>query len=208
MDAGGGDAGRFWSEFARDPRLPDNQGLRAGDRDRDVVRDAISEAFADGRLRRDEMDERLTQVQEATRLGDLMPIVADLVPSRETAPRSSLARAGASEIDRTAREHDHEQRRRALTGMLVPSLICLIIWVGSMVGLRELMFPWPIFVILGTGAHLFRLVINRESALEEERERLRKKQVRALIIEQYGAPGGSSAIEPTDEPPPDRNHRL
>ena len=176
----GGDPGRFWSEFDRDPRVPENQGLRAGDRDRDTVREAISEAYADGRLRRHEMDERLTQVQEATRLGDLMPIVADLVPTRETASRSSLARASSSDIDRMALDRYHEQRRRALAGMLLPSLICLTIWIGSMVTTGGGGFPWPIFVILGTGAHLSRLVIGRESAIEEEREKLRKKQARAL----------------------------
>ncbi len=207
MEAGSADPGRFWAEFARDPRRPDNQGLRAGDRDRDVVREAIAEAYADGRLRQHEMDERLTQVQEATRLGDLMPIVADLVPTRDTAPRSALARAGASEIDRMALERYSEQRRRALTGMLVPSLICVTIWIWSMVGAGSgWVFPWPLFVILGTGAHLTRLVIGRETALEEEREKLRKKQARALIVEQGGGPvGGPAAIRPTDDP--DRDDR-
>ena len=69
MDAGSQDAGRFWSSFGRDPREPDNQGLRAGDRDRDLVPEAISEAYADGRLTREEMDDRLTQVHEAQAAG-------------------------------------------------------------------------------------------------------------------------------------------
>ena len=102
MDAGGQDVGRFWSSFARDPRVGDHQGLRAGDRDRDIVRDAISEAYADGRLTRDEMDARLTQVQEASLLGDLLPIVGDLMPTREAASRQSLVYASQAEIDRLA----------------------------------------------------------------------------------------------------------
>ena len=69
MDAGSQDAGRFWSSFGRDPRVPDNQGLRAGDRDRDIVRDAISEAYADGRLTNAELDARLTQVQRGAAAG-------------------------------------------------------------------------------------------------------------------------------------------
>ena len=184
MDAGSQDAGQFWSLFGRDPRVSDNQGLRAADRDRDVVRDAISEAYADGRLSREEMDTRLTQVQEAKLLGDLLPIVADLMPSRDPAPRQSLAHAGPSEIDRLALARYREQRRRALAGMLVPSLICLTIWVWSMISTGGLAFPWPLFVIIGTGGYLARLLIGRESAIEEERERLRKKQARQLIIEQ------------------------
>ena len=53
--------------------------------------------------------------------------------------------------------------------MLVPSLICLTIWIWSMVGNGGPIFPWPIFVILGTGGYLSRLVFGKESAIEEER---------------------------------------
>ncbi len=94
MEAGSEDAVRFWSSFARDPRQPDNQGLRAADRDRDLVVGAISEAYADGRLTREEMDDRLSQVQSTRLLGDLLPLVTDLMPTREVASRSALARAG------------------------------------------------------------------------------------------------------------------
>ncbi len=180
MEAGSEDAGRFWSSFARDPRQPDNQGLRAADRDRDLVVGAISEAYADGRLTREEMDDRLSQVQSTRLLGDLLPLVTDLMPTREVASRSALARAGDEEIERLALVRYRERRRQALAGMLVPSLICLTIWVWSMVSTGNLIFPWPIFVILGTGGYLSRLVFGRESAIEEEREKLRKKQARAL----------------------------
>ena len=95
MDAGSQDPGQFWSSFGRDPRVRDNQGLRAADQDRDIVRDAISEAYADGRLTREEMDARLTQVLQARLLGDLLPIVADLMPTRETVSRQSLVYPGA-----------------------------------------------------------------------------------------------------------------
>ena len=97
-----GEPGQFWSEFDRDPRVPDNQGLRAGDRDRDIVTGLVSEAFADGRLTQQELDERLTQAQGAQRLGDLLPVVTDLVPMRDVAARSALARAGTEEIERLA----------------------------------------------------------------------------------------------------------
>lgn len=203
MDADSQDVGRFWSSFARDPRRPDNQGLRAADRDRDLVAGAISEAYADGRLTREEMDDRLTQVQHTRLLGDVLPIVTDLMPTHEVASRSALARAGADEIERLATMRYRERRRQALAGMLVPSLICLTIWIWSMVSTGGLVFPWPIFVILGTGGYLSRLVFGRESALEEEREKLRKKQARQLIIEQGGSPDDSDAIE---ERRPHRDH--
>ncbi len=205
MEAGSEDASRFWSSFARDPRQPDNQGLRAADRDRDLVAGAISEAYADGRLTREEMDDRLSQVQETRLLGDLLPIVTDLMPTREVASRSALARAGDEEIERLALVRYRERRRQALAGMLVPSLICLTIWVWSMINAGDLIFPWPIFVILGTGGYLSRLVFGKESAIEEERERLRKKQARQRTIDEGGTPDHTDAIE---ERRPYRDHGV
>ena len=204
MDAGSQDVGRFWSSFARDPRQPDNQGLRAADRDRDLVAGAIGEAYADGRLTREEMDDRLSQVQDTRLLGDLLPIVTDLMPTREVASRSALARAGTEEIDRLALVRYKERRGQALVGMLVPSLICLTIWISTIFSYGPI-FPWPIFVILGTGGYLWRLLLGRDSAIEEEREKLRKKQARQLLIEQGGSPEDTDA---TEDERPHRNHGV
>jgi hypothetical protein len=207
MDAGSQDAGRFCSSFGRDPRVPDNQGLRAGDRDRDIVRDAISEAYADGRLTSAELDARLTQVQEAMLLGDLLPIVADLMPTRETASRQALVAAGHAEIDRLAVVRYRERRRQALAGMLVPSLVCLTIWIWSMISTGGLIFPWPLFVIIGSGGYLSRLVFGRESAIEEERERLRKKQARSLAIQPEAAdPASDDDLDGSADPKQTRDH--
>jgi hypothetical protein len=207
MDAGSQDAGRFWSSFGRDPRVRDNQGLRAGDRDRDIVRDAISEAYADGRLTNAELDARLTQVQEARLLGDLLPIVADLMPTRETASRQSLVYAGQAEIDRMALARYQERRRQALAGMLVPSLICLTIWIWSMISTNGMIFPWPLFVIIGTGGYLSRLVFGRESAIEEERDKLRKKQAKSLAIQQEGSAAASDDdLDGHTDPKRSRDH--
>ena len=106
---------------------------------------------------------------EARLLGDLPPIVVDLMPTQETASRQSLALASEQEIERQALIRYRERRRQALAGMLVPSLICLTIWIWSMVSSGGPIFPWPIFVILGTGGYLSRLVFGKESAIEEER---------------------------------------
>jgi len=207
MDAGNQDAGRFWSEFGRDPREADNQGLRAGDRDRDIIRDAISEAYADGRLTREELDTRLTQVQDAKLLGDLLPVVADLIPSRDSAPKQGLAHAGPGEIDRLALDGYNERRRRALAGMFWPTVICLTIWVWSMIGMGGMVFPWPLLLMIVFGRYLARLIIGRESAIEEEREKLRKKQAQLLTIEQGGSrPDGAETIGWSDEPRPNRDH--
>ena len=206
MDAGSQDVGRFWASFGRDPRVPDNQGLRAGDRDRDIVREAITEAYAEGRLTQDELDARLTQVLEAKLLGDLPPIVIDLMPISETAPRQGLALADRDEIDRLALARYKERRGQALGGMLVPSLVCLTIWIWSMFGggYNGFIFPWPIFVILGTGGYLWRLLFGRESAIEEEREKLRKKQAKALTSQPE--PDADNQNDPEGRPEPEQRH--
>ena len=55
------------------------------------------------------------------------------MPTQETASRQSLVRAGQDEIDRLALARYRERRRQALAGMLVPSLVCLTIWIWSMI---------------------------------------------------------------------------
>ena len=99
--------GQLWSSFDHDPRLPANAPLRAADRDRDLIRAALATAYAEGRLDRDEFDERSEQVTSARTLGELPPIVADLVPDRaiELRSRSSLVGASQQELRRRAELH-------------------------------------------------------------------------------------------------------
>lgn len=65
--------------------------LRAADSDRDHVATLLSTAYAEGRITRDEHDERLDQVMRARTFDDLVPLTSDLVPlqlpvSAPTAP--------------------------------------------------------------------------------------------------------------------------
>ncbi|WP_041789637.1 DUF1707 SHOCT-like domain-containing protein [Microlunatus phosphovorus] len=54
--------------------------LRASDADRDQVTAVLSTAYAEGRITREEHDERLDQVMRAKTFDDLVPITSDLVP--------------------------------------------------------------------------------------------------------------------------------
>ena len=54
--------------------------LRASDTDRDKVATVLSTAYAEGRITREEHDERLDQVLRARTFDDLVPITGDLVP--------------------------------------------------------------------------------------------------------------------------------
>src|SRR3954453_21680087 len=56
------------------------RSLRASDADRDQVAALLSAAYAEGRLTREEHEERLGQLLAARTFDDLIPLTADLVP--------------------------------------------------------------------------------------------------------------------------------
>jgi uncharacterized protein DUF1707 len=55
-----------------------NDQIRASDADRDRVAAKLRDHFAEGRLTREELDERITVTLNAKTLGDLRPVLADL----------------------------------------------------------------------------------------------------------------------------------
>ncbi len=76
-------------------RLPAGQ-LRISDADRSMVSDVLTTAYADGRITRDELDERTTQVLAAKVFDDLSPITADLMPKQVAAVYSTPTPARTS----------------------------------------------------------------------------------------------------------------
>lgn len=73
------------------PRSSGSQpgGLRASDADRDQVANVLSTAYAEGRLTREEHDERLNQVMAAKTFEELIPLTQDLVYTGGAAPSTS-----------------------------------------------------------------------------------------------------------------------
>lgn len=64
--------------------------LRASDTDRDKVATVLTTAYAEGRITREEHDERLDAVMRARTFDDLVPITNDLVPlTPATAPAAA-----------------------------------------------------------------------------------------------------------------------
>src|SRR3954449_13099797 len=90
-----------WASFQHDPRDPAVASLRASDADRNIVHNVLTEAFADGRLDREEYDERTAATMAARTLAQLPPLVADLVPDRPllpaTVPLASASTAALAE---------------------------------------------------------------------------------------------------------------
>ena len=156
----------MWSQFDHDPRNPANTTMRASDRDRAVIETVLADAFAEGRITRGEYDERTDAALASRTLGELVPLVADL-PTGGPAPRSTIP-------DQAIRAYVAE-RRQALWGFLSASLICWVIWfvTGSD-------FPWPVFVMLGTGLNAGRVVWQKDEIIESETRRLEKKQAKEL----------------------------
>ncbi|HET6165971.1 MAG TPA: DUF1707 domain-containing protein [Marmoricola sp.] len=172
MDAG------IWTRFAQDPRRPENAHLRASDRDRDVVNDILGDALADGRITMDELDERTSRVASAKTLGDLPPLLADLVPAAPTTTRR-VDRLGDPAARRAEAERRYvAERRNAVQAFLYPTLVCLAIWAATDFG----GFFWPAFVMIacaGRPAYLFLNRLDRTTSIERSLERKHERALRS-----------------------------
>jgi len=162
----------FWESFGLDPRQQKNAPMRASDADRDVVRAVLADAFTDGRLNREEYDERLGTLYGSRTLGELPALVADLVSA--DSPPALLPHADLRERGARKWRKDVEE---ALAGFLVPSIICTVIWVAFSAG----SFFWPIFPMLFLGLNLVKTVVQRESVIEREVLRLEKQAAKARL---------------------------
>lgn len=183
-----------WASFTHDPRRPEHAGLRAADVDREVVHQLLTEAYADGRLDRDEFDARTTEVAGARTLGELLPLMEGLVPTSVVPAMAAHAGLLApGEIEQAAVAKWRSERRSAVGGFVSASVICWVIWAVVMLG----GFPWPIFVMLGTGMNAINTHSRRDEIVAKERRRLEKKQRRAL--EQRDAPTDDEDEENPDQ---------
>ena len=111
-----------WDQFTLDPRRPDAARLRASDQDREVAHGVLAEGYAEGRITKDEYDERAAAATAAKTLGELPP------RSSRTWCRDAR-RSAPADLHAQAVEWWQSQRRKALLGMFLgPSLICWVIW--------------------------------------------------------------------------------
>jgi hypothetical protein len=182
-----GSSDSLWRRFEHDPRDPAYSGMRAGDRDRAVVHDVLAEAYAEGRLDRDELDERTTVVDAAKTYADLLPPIHDLTVDVSTTP----ALTPRPDLEHSAAAYYRDKVRETLFEFLIPNLICWAIW--YMTGHDG--FIWPIFVTIPTFANLARVVTSRETIVQSRIEKLQRREAKALI-DQQPSPG-----EPSDSWP-------
>jgi Domain of unknown function (DUF1707) len=169
----------FWGEFELDPRHPSFASLRASDRDRDLVSRLLGESYAQGRLDREELDARTTALASARALGDLPPLVTDLVPIGP-GPGDAARLVGPADLRERAVTSWTRARRDAVWSFLYVSVICWVIWValGFGGGRWEAGFPWPLFASAFTALNVARIQYRREDLIADEIRSLERKRER------------------------------
>ena len=182
----------FWESFRLDPRQPGHQSMRASDADREIVRVMLGDAFADGRLTREEYDDRLNTLYGSRTLGEVSSLVTDLVPldGPATAP-APLPRADMDLRTRGARKW-RKDVEESFVAFLIPSIICTVIWIA----ITGRGFFWPAIPMLFLGLNLVKTVVRRESVIEGEVLRLEEQAAKDTTPElpaEHGDP--DEAIE-------------
>lgn len=164
----------LWASFPHDPRDPAVAPLRASDADRDVVHDILTEAFADGRLDRAEYDERSGAALQARTLGQLPPLVADLVPDRPLLPATvPLSAATSAEIAQRAEEKWRKDRKEAFFGLVGAGIFfgALYLFVDT---------AWVLVPVLFALMNLVRTLGSHREIVASEVRRLERKRAKEL----------------------------
>jgi hypothetical protein len=131
-------------------------GLRASDADREQVATVLSTAYAEGRLTKDEHDERLDDLLKAKTFDDLISITRDLVvvgaPDRTPAPVAS----GAFTIDTTAQAQESDKMIAVFGGVnrtgrwrMRKNTQAMALFGGIDLDLRDAIFESPVVEISG-----------------------------------------------------------
>jgi uncharacterized protein DUF1707 len=130
--------------------------LRASDADRDQVATLLSTAYAEGRLSREEHDERIDQLMAAKTFDDLLPITRDLVivgpPPYAARPQS----ANRFAIDTTAQNPESDKMIAIFGGVtrkgrwrVRKNTQALALFGGMDLDLRDAIFEAPVVEISG-----------------------------------------------------------
>ncbi|MGH3097720.1 MAG: DUF1707 SHOCT-like domain-containing protein [Streptosporangiales bacterium] len=150
--------------------------LRCADSDRDRIAGQLREHYAEGRLDLDEFQERANAVYAAKTFGDLEPLTVDL-PARPV-----------QEHPQEAKDEDEEcaSGRGRLMAMWSPwlttSVICIGIWLISMLASSQFIYPWPVWVAGPWGVILLVATLggtgSQRRHLERREQRQRARQLR------------------------------
>jgi hypothetical protein len=130
-----------WQGFTVDPRQPANHSLRAADADRDYATRLVEQARLDGRLTVGEADERAARASGSRTLGELLPLVGDLM--------AVPAAAGFA-------HHDRGRRfvRGGAMGWVGLALLFNAIWIMTSLSAGRPAYYWPMWPLFFMGLPL------------------------------------------------------
>ena len=121
---------------------------RVADADRERAAAVLSQAFRDGVLRVEEFDRRLSAVYSATTVGDLDDVMADL-------PRDWAEELRTTEQASRRAERHRREWQAGFASYRGVMLLLVGTWAVTSLAAGELLYPWPIWPILGWGIPLF-----------------------------------------------------
>jgi hypothetical protein len=196
------DMGDIWSQLSHDPRDPQYSVLRASDLDREVIRGSLADAFADGRLTREEYDDRTGALLDGRTLGDLLPLLGDL--DATAAPlqawEAPSAAAERAEIRRQAESYYKTRRNQDVYGLVMgANLICWAIYIWSILSDGHAGFPWPIFVAMGTLGRLGSTLASKHEIIDRRVAELTAERHPELAAGEPAAETPSATSERPDE---------
>jgi Domain of unknown function (DUF1707) len=130
--------------------------LRASDADRDQVATLLSTAYAEGRLSREEHDERIDQLMAAKTFDDLLPITGDLVMVGPPAPVATPQPSSRFAIDTTGQNPESDKMIAIFGGVtrkgrwrVRKNTHALALFGGMDLDLRDAIFEAPVVEISG-----------------------------------------------------------
>ena len=115
--------------------------LRAGDADRDKTISVLREAYAEGRLKPEEFNERLDRAHAAATYADLDALTADLP-----------AGGAVSTPEQSKALKERRDMRSAWASWLGVGVLVNIIWFATWMGSGPAPYYWPIWVMGPWGA--------------------------------------------------------
>ena len=130
--------------------------LRASDADRDRVATLLSTAYAEGRLTRDEHDERIDQLMKAKTFDDFIPITSDLVIVGASASVAASRSDSRFTIDTTGQNLQPDKMVAIFAGVsrsgkwrVRKRIQALTLFGGVDLDLRDAIFEAPVVEISG-----------------------------------------------------------
>jgi DUF1707 SHOCT-like domain len=130
--------------------------LRASDADREQVATVLSTAYAEGKLTREEHDERIDQLMAAKTFDDLIPITRDLVVVGVPTPVASQQATSRFTIDTTGQNPEPDRMIAIFGGAsrrgrwrVRKNIQSLTLFGGTDLDLRDAIFEAPVVEISG-----------------------------------------------------------